>query len=235
MSKPLVYSQDDFHVEHHRSVASAISQIKSYLDKAVSKRNLKKDLPTAVFDIDETMLIYVGEEDADFARTFPRMKDLVKWLRGKGVLIAYITARREWGRKQTQDTMVKLGLFKAGDILMMKPNDFPRNASHLAKAKQRQYLSKQLGRTLVLNMGDQMSDMLPREEWHSFAEKCVALPSHLPLSRSVYRALSDEDHRNISDVLSTALGSLDHCLLFIQLEAHVLISVKMPNKKFFTK
>lgn len=235
MSKPLIHSQDDFHVEHHRSVASAISQIKSYVSKSVSKRNSKSQQPTAVFDIDETMVIYVGDEDADFARTFPRMKDLVNWLRAKGVMIAYITARREWGRKQTKDTMKKLGLFKSGDILMMKPNDFPRNASHLAKSRQRQYLTKNLGRTLILNMGDQMSDMLPKKEWHRFAEKCVSLPPNLPLSKSVYNALTNEKHRDISDVLSSALGSLDHCLLFIQLEPHVLISVKMPNKKFFTK
>ncbi len=229
MSKVRIDSTHDFHVEHHPSVASAINQIKTYLTKILRR----KDHNVAVFDIDETMLIYIGEEESDFARTFPRMKPLLNWLRDQKVDIAYITARREWGRKETRETMKKLGLWKEGDILMMKPNDFPRNASALAKAKQRAHLENRMGYTIVLNMGDQMSDMLPKSEWKAFAKKILKLPDSAPLKQALTKAL--HKHNDISAIMGDMTGRVKHCLLFIQLEPRVLLSVKMPNIKFFTK
>lgn len=211
------------YVEHHPSVSSALTSAMPAI-KAFLRKNHPIH-PVVIFDLDETLLKYIGDDESDFARTFPGMKRFMEDLRGLGVEVVYITARREKGRNQTINTLKNLKLSQEGDILLMKPNGFPPQSSSLAKRQQREQVARS-GRTIVANVGDQMSDMLPKNEWKRFIHHVVDLPD-CALRRSIVKAT--ETHDSVSDIIEEALPRLNHTLLFVRLEPEVLISIKMPS------
>lgn len=213
----------DMYVEHHPSVSSALTSAMPAI-KAFLRKN-RRIQPVVIFDLDETLLKYIGDDESDFARTFPGMRSFMENLRGLGVEVVYITARRERGRRETLRTLRNLKLSQEGDILLMKPDDFPSHSSSVAKRQQREQVARS-GRTIVANVGDQMSDMLPKKEWKRFIHHVVDLPD-CALRRSIVKAA--ETHDNVSDIIEEALPHLNHTLLFVRLEPEVLISIKMPS------
>lgn len=222
-TKHRMVQTDRMYVEHHPSVSSALNNALPYIKEYL--RRERPAHPTVIFDLDETLLKYIGDEDSDFARTFPGMRSFMEELRALGVHVVYITARRERGRRETERTMRELKLWREGDVLMMKPNDFPSHASSVAKRQQRDSVVR-AGRAIVANVGDQMSDMLPKREWKRFIHDVLDLPD-CALRRAVDQAARQSD--SVSKIIEDSLTKLSHTLLFVKLEPDVVISVKMPS------
>jgi len=211
-------------VEHHPSVSSALSNASPYIEKYLRSYR-GRDQPSIIFDLDETLLKYIGDEYSDYPRTFPGMRSFMENLRSLGVDVVYITARREKGRRSTMRTLHKLSLWQEGDILIMKPDNFPSQSSSIAKRMQREDVV-QSGRVIVANVGDQMSDMLPKKEWKRFIRNVHNLPD-CALKRSIVNAAKATT--SVSDIIENSLTRLSHTLLFINLEPDVYISIKMPS------
>ena len=231
------YSSDDeenseFHVEEFRSVSQALDRAEEIITYLHGKGSIPRH-PTAVFDLDETVLKYIGpDEDSDFPRKFPGMGNFIDWLRGKGVNMCFITARREKGRRDTMRTLQKLDIWKRGDQLLMKPDDAPSHSSSIVKDRQRRQLVEG-GHSILINVGDQISDMIPKSEWKPFLNDALKLPRGSSLRKEIRDAC--RNHDNVTDILEGAMAKLTKTLLFWQLEKDVLVSIKMRNQEFFTR
>lgn len=229
-------SEDDeesgFHVEEFRSVSQALDRAEEVITYLKSEHMMPRK-PAAVFDLDETILKYIGpDEDSDFPRKFPGMGDFVDWLRGHGIQMCYITARRERGYKQTLRTLKKLNIWNENDELLMKPDDAPSNSSSLVKNTQRKQLAHR-GYSILINVGDQLSDMIPKTQWKMFLNDAMRLPRNSYLKKEIKRACKYND--SVSRILEEAMAKLTKTLLFWQLEDNVLLSIKMRNQEFFTR
>lgn len=231
------YSSSDeeeskFHVEEFRSVSQALDRAEEIIEY-LHERGLIPKHPTAVFDLDETVLKYIGpNEDCDFPRKYPGMGNFIDWLRRKGVDMCFITARREKGRRETMRTIQKLNIWKHGDQLIMKPNDAPSNSSSIVKDEQRRQLVKE-GHSIIINVGDQISDIIPKPKWRDFLHGALKLSDEYSLRKEIRNAC--KKHKNVTDILEEAMAKLTKTLLFRQLEKDVLISIKMRNQEFFTR
>lgn len=232
LNKYEVAHHDDMHVETHPSSDSALTRVKMYVEKLLQKGINK---PAAVFDIDETVLQYVekckGDVQTEYARTMRGMRDFVNFLRKKGVAIRFITARRESGRESTIEDLEKLKLWKENDTLMMKPNHYPSKSSSIAKHFQRTHIVEKMGHTIVVNVGDQMSDMLPESDWGWFTGVVLKLPD-CKLKRSLEKSVSTS--KSPSSVLEKTMSEFNDHLVFLWLESDVAISWKLPNTKWYT-
>jgi len=227
-----IVQTNELYVESHPTIASTLRQLEAYVDKLLEKGVRK---PAAVFDIDETVLQYVekrkGDEASEYARTIQGMREFLAFLRRRGVAIRFITARRERGRKDTLEDMERLGLWQAGDSLFMKPDHFPSRSSSLAKHMQREQVSKDMGHTIIINVGDQVSDMLPRHHWKWFVEAVLKLPD-CRLKRAMEESCTKSS--SICSILEDCMGRFSNHLLFLYLENDVAVSLKLANTKWYT-
>ncbi len=231
------YSSDDeeeseFHVEEFTSVSQALDRAEEVMEY-LERKNMMPRNPAAVFDLDETILKYIGpNEDSDFPRKFPGMGSFVNWLRKRDVQLCFITARRERGYKETLRTLKKLDIWNEDDLLLMKPDDAPSNSSSIVKDKQRRQLIRE-GLSILLNVGDQLSDIIPKTGWKFFLNGALRLPSDSSLKKEIKRACKKYD--TVTNILEEAMANLSKTLVFWQLEDGVLLSIKMKNQEFFTK
>lgn len=127
--------------------------------------------PVAIFDLDETVLKYynTGEgtpRETERVRSFPNMKANIEFLQRQGVEVVFLTARRERARRSTMRTLRGLGLTEFR--LFMKPDDAPSKSSSVKKWERRATLVEDEGVTIVLNVGDQLSDHLHHHDWPAF-------------------------------------------------------------------
>lgn len=232
-----VYSSDDeeeseFHVEEFRSVSQALDRAEEVIEY-LNREHMMPRKPAAVFDLDETILKYIGpDEDSDFPRKFPGMGDFIEWLRSHGIKMCFITARREHGYRDTLRTLKKLDIWDEDDELLMKPNDAPSHSSSVVKNKQRKQLAYR-GYSILVNVGDQLSDMIPKTQWKPFLNDTLRLPRESSLKKEVKRAC--EKYDTVTKILEEAMANLSKTLVFWQLEDHVLLSIKMRNQEFFTR
>ena len=227
-----IVQSSELYVESHPTIASTLRQLERYVD-ALLKKGVKK--PAAVFDIDETVLQYVekrkGDESSEYARTIQGMREFLKYLRSKGVAIRFITARRERGRRETLKDLERLDLWHPEDTLMMKPDHFPSRSSSIAKHMQRDHVTNEMGHTVIINVGDQMSDMLPRHHWKWFVEAVLRLPD-CRLKRAVQDSFSRS--ANVCSILEDCMSRFSNHLLFLWLESDVAVSLKLGNTKWYT-
>lgn len=227
-----IVQSSELYVEAHPTIASTLRQLEAYVDKLL-KKGVRK--PAAVFDIDETVLQYVekrkGDEASEYARTIQGMREFLTFLRKRGVAIRFITARRERGRKETLEDMERLGLWKEGDSLFMKPDHFPSRSSSLAKHMQREHVTEEMGHTIIINVGDQVSDMLPRHHWKWFVEAVLKLPD-CRLKRAMEESCSRSS--SVCSILEDCMGRFSNHLLFLYLENDVAVSLKLANTKWYT-
>lgn len=222
----------EFHVEEFRSVLQALDRAEAVIVYLKHKHLMPRN-PTAIFDLDETVLKYIGpNEDSDFPRKFPGMGDFIVWLRRHGIQVCYITARRERGRRETVATLKNLRVWNDGDELLMKPDDAPSHSSSIVKNEQRMYLTNK-GYSILINVGDQLSDMIPKTQWKMFLKDALKLPNHFSLKIEIKKARAR--HETVGNILEYAMANLSKTLLFWQLEDNVLLSIKMRNQDFFTR
>lgn len=227
-----VSEHSDLYVEMHSSIKSTLTRVKKYI-KALLKKGVRN--PAAVFDIDETILQYVEKstdgEKTEYARTIRGMRDFIMFLRNNGVAIRFITARRESGRDSTIKDLKKLQLMEDKDTLMMKPDHYPSKSSSIVKHFQRGHVAENMGHTIIVNVGDQMSDMLPESDWVWFASAVLKLPD-CTLKRTMEKHA--KFNKCASKILKNTMSEFNDHLVFLWLESDVAVSWKLPNTKWYT-
>jgi acid phosphatase len=158
--------------QYSKGINKVAVAAKQYLNKRVKASNGKKI--AAVFDIDETLLSNVPYldkkhfrfsyrgltnwmkrgQDARIEPTYALYKDALR----EGVKVFLITGRREYLRKITIKNLKAQGI-NQWQALYMFPNKAPfTENSATFKQKIREKLAKQ-GYDIVLNIGDQYSDL----------------------------------------------------------------------------
>ncbi len=158
------FGQYDYEV--HQVAAAAMD----HLEKAV--RDAKKDAKLAAgFDIDETALSnWFAMSDCGFcaykiqARDYANVKapaivpvlELYKFAKGLGVKTFFITGRTESQRDFTIKNLNEVG-YDGWEDLGMKPNGSTEPARTFKSGKRQAIVDK--GYTIVLNIGDQASDL----------------------------------------------------------------------------
>jgi len=158
------YGQYEFEI---RQVADAA---RDYLGRRV-KEAAKDEKLAAVFDIDETSLSnWAAMSDCGFcsykvqARLYPDAQDpaivpvleLYNFAKAKGVKTFFLTGRKEAERDSTTKNLKDVG-YSGWEDLIMRPDD-NTDPARVFKPTRRQAIANK-GYTIVLNIGDQASDL----------------------------------------------------------------------------
>jgi predicted secreted acid phosphatase len=159
------FGQYDYQI---RQVANSA---RDYLDARVKVKRPDEKL-AAVFDIDETALSnWQTMFDCGFCSYPAQLKlypppahdpaivpvlELFKFAKEKGVAVFFVTGRQEKQRAATERNLTEVG-YSDWDGLMMQP-DGNKEAASVFKPRNRQQIVAK-GYTIVLNIGDQASDL----------------------------------------------------------------------------
>lgn len=170
-------------------VAAVAARAGSWLEQRAAAKKPGERL-TAVFDLDETLLSnWTHFEPQDFgwldetwtawmargeAPAIEPVKALVLQARRLGVDIVFLSGRREIGRAGTEKNLRAIG---CGDYaaLILRPADSKGTSAAFKTAERRRLVES--GRTIVLNIGDQESDLSG-----GYAEKTFLVPNPVYLS-----------------------------------------------------
>ena len=173
-----VYEQDLAKVDQHaqRSLANQLRRLKQssgpgkYSQCNPEGRKCHEVKPAIVLDIDETSLSnYDGLNTANFAAAglvpgavsgndpvIQPTLDLYEYARGKGVEAFFITGRPD-ALHDVADANLKAVGFDQGFNLTTKPPDAPLTIEY--KSGERARIEEELGFTILVNVGDQDSDL----------------------------------------------------------------------------
>jgi acid phosphatase len=166
---------------YDQAIAAGFAKATKLLDTQVAKHPKK---PTVVLDIDETTMSNWGCLDAaDFALTglatcvvqstsvaFPAAKAFIRHARAKKVAIAFITGAPQAACALRQKNLIAQGI-KQPFTLKCRPASDTRDTVVPFKSAARKAIIAS-GRTIVLNVGDQKSDLAG-----GAARKTVLLPN----------------------------------------------------------
>jgi len=152
------------------SIVCDVEKAKALLQNYKPAANKK---PAVIFDIDDTALSnwafidisdfgynhlnYKNWENSAQDVAIEPIKELYLLARQKGFAIFFITGRREVQRKFTERNLRKVG-FDEWDGAFFKPMDYVGTSAGQFKTKWRTHIIN-MGYTLVLNIGDQQSDL----------------------------------------------------------------------------
>lgn len=170
--------------EYEQDVNQSYQKAATYLDNYLKKYPNTK--PAVVFDIDETVLSnYHNMVFRNFGGSQAEIKKLVdggknpaiqpalafyKTLLQKKVAVFFITGRRESYRKNTEANLKEEG-FRHFSKLILKPENYTGKSSTDFKKGARATIEKE-GYTVVLNIGDQQSDLSG-----GYAKHTIKLPN----------------------------------------------------------
>jgi len=159
-----------------------------YLEMRISqnKKLENSEKLAVVFDIDETSLSnYKNLFNLNFGM-IPQLvvKDIGKaddpaiqatlklyeYAKDKGVAIFFITGRRERLRAATEKNLESVG-YTEWDGLFLKPNNYDKKSVNAFKGSTRKKIEEK-GYTIVVNIGDQFSDLAG-----GYAERVFKLPN----------------------------------------------------------
>ena len=156
--------------QYIREIDTIAGQAQAYLEKNLPRH--RKDKPALVLDIDETCLSnyphinafdfgYIPKEWSAWiaqgeAPALSGPRELFRYARKNNVAVFFITGRAEKEREATQKNLGREG-FEGWQELILKPNG-DHTATGLYKAAERRRLTE-AGYTIVVNMGDQASDL----------------------------------------------------------------------------
>jgi acid phosphatase len=166
-----------------KEVETIAGQAKTYLESNLERHREHK--PSIVLDIDETALSnYSHIEECDFGYLPKAWKSWVlqgeapalqgplefyRYARNQGVTVFFITGRTEEERSATEKNLRREG-YDTWQELVMKPTG-DHSDTGVYKAQQRRRLFQQ-GYTIVVNLGDQASDLEG-----GYAESVFKLPN----------------------------------------------------------
>ncbi|MAZ38729.1 MAG: acid phosphatase [Legionellales bacterium] len=174
--------------QYNQDISAITTQAQTYLAKRVSEnKQLAQPKKLAiVLDIDETSLSnYPDMTKLDFGGTMKTINEkegeghdpaikptlaLYNYAKNNHVAVFFITGRRENERANTIKNLQAAG-YKNWNGLYLKPQNFQAKTASAYKTKIRQAITKQ-GYDIVLNMGDQQSDLNG-----GFADKTYKLPN----------------------------------------------------------
>jgi HAD superfamily, subfamily IIIB (Acid phosphatase) len=191
----------------------------------------------AVFDLDETVLHYSEgqglKSDVDKDCRVPKeMFTFLNFLRSRRIKIVYITARRERMKSETQRTLDSLNMWREGDTLVLKPNDWPPESSSLYKHHARK-LVEDRGYSILMNAGDQFSDLMSWQKWRTFMERVRTELSPDHVLRVIAQQIRASDTG--TNQLKQFAASIHFPIILYALEPNIPFSLKLPQQEFFTK
>jgi predicted secreted acid phosphatase len=191
----------------------------------------------AVFDLDETVLHYSEgrgiKSSVDTECRVPReMYSFLNLLRSLKIKIVYITARRENMKDETQATLESMRMWRPDDLLVLKPLAWPPESSSLYKHHARA-LVEQRGYSIILNTGDQYSDLMVWTKWRNFMDR---VRSELKEDH-ILRVIASQIRATDSGVnqMKVFAASINFPVVFFALEPNIPFSLKLPQQEFFTK
>ncbi len=174
--------------EYQNDQAKIIDKAMQYLKTRLEskKKSASEKKLAIVLDIDETslsnypdMLIQqFGVTSAEFDEAIEKAHDpvisatleLYRYAKANHVAVFFITGRPEKYRAATEKNLTDAG-FQQWDGLTLKPNDYHEKSAAPYKTEARKAIENQ-GYDIVLNIGDQQSDLAGRH-----ADKTFKLPN----------------------------------------------------------
>ncbi|HEY1337082.1 MAG TPA: HAD family acid phosphatase [Bryobacteraceae bacterium] len=151
-------------------IRQVVEAARSYADTRVKAAG-KDERLAAVFDIDETALSnYEVMADCGFcsgraqsrlysnvkAQAIPPVLDLFNFVKSKGVKVFFVTGRSDTQRENTARNLKEVGYLDYEDLLMRPAGN--TEPARLMKPVRRQSIVDK-GYTIILNIGDQASDL----------------------------------------------------------------------------
>jgi acid phosphatase len=171
--------------EYNFDQEAVAQRARDYLDTRIDQNRNNQKL-AIVFDIDETalsnyrhmlklnfgMIPQLVVEDIEKAEdpAIEATLKLYEYAKGKGIAIFFVTGRREKLRDATQKNLKSVGYVK-WDGLYLKPNDYKKKSVIPYKSSTRKLIQEK-GYTIVVNIGDQFSDLAG-----GHAERVFKLPN----------------------------------------------------------
>ena len=174
--------------EYQKDQAHVINQAMEYLKTRLEseKKSPTKKKLAIVLDIDETSLSnYPNMLVMDFGGTIQDINDaegkgndpvisstleLYRYAKANDVAIFFVTGRTERYRAATEKNLEEVG-YKNWNNLTLKPEDYREKTAAIYKTKIREQIERD-GYDIVLNVGDQKSDLAGRH-----ADKTFKLPN----------------------------------------------------------
>ena len=174
--------------EYEKDQAKVINQAMEYLKTRLARerKSSAHEKFAVVLDIDETSLSNYDDLQAiDFARVPNTSHDagnkgtnsviqptlnLYRYAKENNIAVFFITGRTETSRPATEKNLQQAG-FNNWDGLTFKPKNYHEKTAAIYKAQTREQIEKQ-GYDIVLNIGDQQSDLIG-----GHADKSFKLPN----------------------------------------------------------
>lgn len=173
--------------EYERDIHSAIQKAMNYLKERVAKNDFGQKKPTLVLDIDETSLsnyddmvkLHFGGTYAEITQAEDKGTDpaidptllLYRYAKLHGIAVFFITGRTEEERTATTDNLKKAG-YHHWNGLILRQDPYLKSPAAIYKTAMRKQLTDQQGYHIILNIGDQESDLAG-----GYADKTIKLPN----------------------------------------------------------
>ena len=172
--------------QYEADINSVNKEALQYLKQRVQEANFNSKKPAIVLDIDETALSnYQDMVKLNFGGTLKEILDnedkgtdpviqstlaLYQYAKTNNIAVFFLTGRFEYERKPTEMNLQNAG-YKNWEKLILRDGEY----KHAPAAKYKTAIRKQLvnqGYDIVLNMGDQYSDLVG-----GYADKTFKLPN----------------------------------------------------------
>jgi acid phosphatase len=179
---------------HYHDSGEYISDIKNvnnealqYLKERVQKADFNGKKPAIILDIDETSLSNYDDmvklnfggtlkeilsyEDNGTDPAIPSTLDLYQFAKANKVAVIFLTGRFEYERNATAKNLQQAG-YKQWDKLILRNHKYKTSPAAEYKTAIRKQLEEEQGYDIILNIGDQYSDLSG-----GYADKTYKLPN----------------------------------------------------------
>lgn len=186
LKQAVIFYHDSGEYDYDQEVVA--ERARDYLEARIAQHNRSEgeEKMAVVFDIDETALsnykhliqLNFGMIPQLFLETIEESDDpavqatlkLYQYAVKQGISIFFITGRAEKLRSVTEENLKSVG-YAEWNTLFMKPNDYDEVSVIPYKSSMRKKI-EEMGYTIVLNIGDQFSDLAG-----GYAERVFKLPN----------------------------------------------------------
>jgi len=172
--------------EYDKDIQTVANDAMRYLKIRLTRPFPKGKKPAIVLDIDETSLSnYADMKRLDFGGTIEEIRqdedkgtdptikptlNLYRFAKDNHITVIFITGRFDYERKPTEENLHQAG-FDSWEKLIMREGEYYKKPAAVYKTAMRKQLSDQ-GYDIVLNMGDQKSDLAG-----GYSDKTFKLPN----------------------------------------------------------
>lgn len=172
--------------EYDKDIKNVVNDAMRYLKIRLTRPFPANKQPAIVLDIDETSLSnYTDMKRLDFGGTLEEIRadedkgedpvikytlKLYRFAKDNNIAVIFLTGRFEEERKATENNLRKAG-YEDWEKLILRDGEYRKKPATVYKTAIRKQLSDQ-GYDIVLNMGDQKSDLAG-----GYADKTFKLPN----------------------------------------------------------